>query len=124
MNLFDDEDPPPPPCADPNAKPSKAKRRPTVRRGYAWTPGTGPAGETCGTCCHRALRKGKYYKCDLVAVNWTGGYGTDILLRSLACRFWEPEASRSRPALAREPPRSDSDGLSEKKTLTPGPPPG
>jgi hypothetical protein len=65
------------------AKPRKA--------GYAHTPGSGPHGETCGTCKHkRAKEMSKtYYKCDLRRSTWTSGYGTDILLKSPACKFWE-----------------------------------
>jgi hypothetical protein len=74
---------------------SEAKRKPTVRKGYAATPGTGPQGETCKTCAH-AFGNGNYgqkvfYKCALLKHCWTSGYGTDILLKSPACRYWEKE---------------------------------
>jgi hypothetical protein len=74
---------------------SNAKRKPTVRKGYAATPGTGPQGETCGTCEHSVGRGSPglkiFYKCELLRHCWTGGYGTDILLKSPACRYWEKE---------------------------------
>lgn len=64
-------------------------------KGYAAQPGTGPAGETCGSCFysigtgHNPPRT--YYKCELLRPYWTCGYGTDILLRAPACRFWSKE---------------------------------
>lgn len=59
-------------------------------RGYAAPPGTGPKGETCGSCAHHcALRYAKnYHKCGLNRARWTGGRGTDILVRSPACSKW------------------------------------
>ena len=73
---------------------SKAKRKPTPPRGYAMPPGTGPAGETCGSCQH-IVRKGgnarAYLKCGLNRARWTSGQGTDIRARSPACKKWEPE---------------------------------
>lgn len=66
------------------------KRKATKRRGYAWVPGAGPEGETCKTCDHKvAVHYAKtFYKCGLMRTNWTGGYGTDILLSSPACKLW------------------------------------
>ena len=69
---------------------SEAKRKPTVPKGYASAPGTGPKDEACGTCAH-ARRFGRYAKCHLLRLHWTGGPGTDIKLRSPACRQWEKE---------------------------------
>ncbi|MDH4229985.1 MAG: hypothetical protein OEW11_09640 [Nitrospirota bacterium] len=59
--------------------------------GYAAQPGTGPAGETCGTCRHLArVQKAKTYrKCGLMQKHWTGGRGTDVKSASPACRHWE-----------------------------------
>lgn len=57
-------------------------------RGYYFHPGTGPAGETCGSCQHRT--HGSYIKCELSRARWTGSRGTDILARSPACKYWEP----------------------------------
>lgn len=60
--------------------------------GYAQPPGTGPAGETCGTCRHcyaTQTRSGKrFYKCALV--KQTSGPGTDIRLKTRSCRAWKP----------------------------------
>ena len=67
----------------------KAKTKPT-KRGYAAPPGTGPQGETCGTCRHiyRNRMAKTYLKCELMKAVWTGGPGTDILSRAPACREW------------------------------------
>lgn len=75
-------------------EPSKARRKPTVKKGYAAMPGTGPEGETCKTCehCKRfgGPGGGKHFiKCNLMKRAWTSGEGTDILARSPACRNWE-----------------------------------
>lgn len=74
---------------------AKGVRKPTRPNGYAAPPGTGPAGERCGTCEHaRLVNSGTantYRKCALMRANWTGGPGSDILFRSPACRFWERE---------------------------------
>lgn len=70
-----------------------AKRKPTVKNGYAAPPGTGPEGETCKTCAHK-VRCGNYggksfLKCNLRKATWTSGEGTDILARTPACNKWE-----------------------------------
>ncbi len=68
-------------------------RKTPAPKGYAAQPGSGPAGETCGSCFH-AIATGDnpprtYYKCQLLRPYWTGGYGTDILLKAPACCWWE-----------------------------------
>jgi hypothetical protein len=69
----------------------KKKRKPTPKRGHYFTPGTGPAGETCGTCKHlfRNRMAKIYLKCGLNRQNWTGGEGSDIRAKDAACKFWE-----------------------------------
>ena len=59
--------------------------------GYFAMPGTGPKGETCGTCRHLAgVRHAKvYWKCGRNRGRWTGGPATDIRKRSPACHAWE-----------------------------------
>jgi len=62
------------------------------RRGlYAATPGTGPAGETCGSCKHWVSPAGRkrHPKCGLT--NYTHGDATTIRLSSPACSKWEPD---------------------------------
>ena len=57
-------------------------------RGGADRPGTGPKGETCGSCKH--IRKGeKFAKCELTRRCWTHGPKTDIRVRWAACSKWE-----------------------------------
>jgi len=72
---------------------SEARIKPTPRKGYASTPGTGPEGEMCKTCNHaRKCNQGgakQFYKCELMQAHWTGGYGSDILAKSPACSKWE-----------------------------------
>ena len=57
-------------------------------RGYAYMPGTGPAGETCGTCKH-IHRYRRWAKCGAYRGLVTHGRGTDILVRAKACKYWE-----------------------------------
>lgn len=61
--------------------------------GYAARPGSGPEGETCGTCQHcraKGNRAGSrtFYKCGLMVRAWTCGRGSDVLLKSPACARW------------------------------------
>lgn len=57
-------------------------------RGYNQPPGTGPAGETRGTCTH--IARGRHFsKCSLSRGRWTHSRGTDVLVRAPACRKWE-----------------------------------
>ena len=66
------------------------KRKAPVPQGYAATPGTGPAGETCGSCGNHAIvqHAKAYHKCRLMRQMWTGGIKTDIRVRSQACSLW------------------------------------
>jgi hypothetical protein len=68
-----------------------SKRKSPKPNGYAAQPGTGPAGETCGTCKHiyRNRLAKTYLKCNLMSAHWTGGGATDIKARAPACRRWE-----------------------------------
>lgn len=74
-------------------KVGKRKRREPKPNGYAYFPGTGPAGETCKTCKHiyRNRLAKTYLKCNLNQAKWTGGGGSDIRAKSPACKFWEPQ---------------------------------
>lgn len=70
--------------------------RPAIKyraSGYYKPPGTGPAGETCGTCRHRVSIRmaSRYWKCALNRAKWTHGYSTDIRMRSPACSAWQDE---------------------------------
>ncbi|WP_316978030.1 hypothetical protein [Shumkonia mesophila] len=66
------------------------------RKGHAAIPGTGPEGETCGTCDHLVRRRlaKTYLKCGLI--QWTSGAATDIRAKDPACSRWEP-MKRSEP---------------------------
>lgn len=70
----------------------KLKRRGPEPRGHAAVPGTGPAGETCGTCRNlfRKEMSKTYIKCSLMRSYWTGGRATDIRAKDKACGRWEP----------------------------------
>ena len=59
--------------------------------GYAARPGSGPKGETCGSCRFivRFERSKVWHKCELRRQTWTHGRGSDILVGAPACRFWE-----------------------------------
>lgn len=69
----------------------KKLRRDPEPKGHAWTPGTGPHGETCKTCAHiERLQYAKVYlKCGKNRANWTSGRRTDIRAGDPACKFWE-----------------------------------
>ena len=60
------------------------------KRGHAAPIGTGPVGETCGSCAHLAANRmaKTYHKCGLMRAVWTGGYGTDVRVRDAACKRW------------------------------------
>lgn len=60
--------------------------------GHAREPGTGPVGETCGSCANLVRKKmaKTYLKCGLAKLAWTGGRKTDVLARDAACAKWEP----------------------------------
>lgn len=64
-------------------------KKKTLANGYAATPGSGPDGETCGTCKYHKVKEmaKRYHKCELT--KWTGGVATDIRVRSPACLKWE-----------------------------------
>jgi hypothetical protein len=59
-------------------------------RGYAATPGTGPARETCRSCRYVYFVQPsvkRFYKCRLT--RFTGGPASDVKVKSPACRSWE-----------------------------------
>lgn len=71
----------------------KLTRKTPKAKGYAWTPGSGPAGETCKSCQHIVRTRsgsGKtFIKCGLMKAHWTHGPGSDIRASAAACRNWE-----------------------------------
>lgn len=65
---------------------------PPARRGYAMAPGTGPAGETCGSCRHAYRREAglkSVTKCAR-SRHQGGSIASDIVRTSPACLLWEP----------------------------------
>jgi hypothetical protein len=60
-------------------------------RGGADRPGTGPKGETCGSCQH-IRRSERFAKCALTRAAWTHSPRTDIRVRWVACSKWERKA--------------------------------
>lgn len=71
-----------------------SKPKTTRPNGYVSQPGTGPEGETCRSCYHRVIvnyHNKNYQKCGLNEARWTHGRGSDILLRSPACRQWKQD---------------------------------
>jgi len=61
-------------------------------KAYPAQPGTGPEGETCGSCEHHHVRvfANRYHKCILMRDHWTAGDASDIRVRSPACLEWRP----------------------------------
>jgi len=82
-DLFGGPDTAPPPKRSPNAR--------VV--GYGAPPGTGPAGQTCGTCgnCWRKNTGGRrtYLKCLVGHVS--SSKASDIKARSPACHKWKAD---------------------------------
>ncbi len=69
------------------ALPESAGRFPKTR-GHAARPGSGPAGETCGSCAqYRSVQGGarSHPKCELARSRWTHGPGSDIRKCDPAC---------------------------------------
>lgn len=82
---------------------ARAMKTSTVpAQGYAAAPGTGPSGQTCGTCEHCWLQEGQqrsWYKCRLMRHCWSNSRTTDILVSSPACsRFEAAEFPRTKGA--------------------------
>ncbi len=86
----------------------RMQRRGTQAKGYAAWPGTGPAGETCGSCGHLARKRMAkvYLKCGLMEAHWTGGTGTDVRAGSPACRNWTKAPEREKPSKRPKVPKT------------------
>jgi hypothetical protein len=70
----------------------REKRRASEQpRGTYAAPGTGPLGETCGSCRHATQLGGHrtWYKCAKARRLWTNSVRTDIRLSTPACIGWE-----------------------------------
>lgn len=68
----------------------KRLRAGTTPKGYAALPGTGPAGESCGSCENLVRRQmaRTYLKCALMQRGWTRGAASDVRAKSPACSRW------------------------------------
>ena len=65
--------------------------QPKLSKGYAGTPGKGPAGETCGSCIYSGRQggtAGRYYKCHHELARNSRSEATDIRLKTPACEHW------------------------------------
>lgn len=63
-----------------------------AKTGHAAPVGSGPTGETCGTCAYYIVvsyHDKTYRKCGKMRASWTHGPGTDIRKKDAACRLWE-----------------------------------
>ena len=67
------------------------RRKEPEPRGHAAMPGTGPEGETCGSCRHLARIRlaNTYLKCALNEARWTGGRKSDVRAKDAACAKWQ-----------------------------------
>src|SRR5690242_12154663 len=75
-------------------------RKATKKTGHYAKPGTGPVGETCGTCRHavgKKLSSKSVYKCGLARSIWTSGPGSDIRLKDAACGGWRAIEAEQQP---------------------------
>lgn len=72
----------------------KRLRAGTTPKGYAALPGSGPAGETCGSCAHVVRRQmaRTYLKCGLMRRGWTRGAASDVRAKAPACSRWAAPA--------------------------------
>ena len=72
----------------------RVQNAPPAVRGHAGLPGSGPIGQTCGTCASivRKAAAGKpFFKCHLTASKWTGGSATDLRAKDQACNQWKKD---------------------------------
>ena len=66
------------------------------RTATPYSPGTGPDGETCGTCAHavvKPMESRNYWKCGEAKGAWTNSVNSDIRLKWPACRGWKRKAA-------------------------------
>lgn len=97
-------------------KDRSARSLPRIRRraapkivpaGHADTPGTGPAGETCGGChwMESFHYRRTYHKCGArPGDHWKGGRATDIRPLDVACSKFQACANRLPPPAPPPPP--------------------
>lgn len=68
-------------------------------RAHPYPPGSGPPGQTCGTCikCVAKHYSKTYFKCHVLRKFWTSGPATDIRKKDRACLSWEPRIDKVEP---------------------------
>lgn len=74
----------------------KAPKGGASDRAHPYPPGSGPRGQSCGTCaklCTREYRR-KFFKCRVLMKHWTRTRATDVQLRDAACLAWEPDIDK------------------------------
>lgn len=88
-------------------------KAPIARDGWADKPGTGPEGETCGSCtyCEAFHYAKRYYKCSgRAGRHWQGGRATDIRPLDPACSKWAPSVNRANQQKA---PKNEADRIAD-----------
>lgn len=81
-------------------------RAPIKRHGWADTPGSGPVGETCGSCIYSGEYRFRhtYFKCTArPGDHWKGGRETDIRPMDPACSKWSGRIREARAVTATPP---------------------
>ncbi len=75
---------------------AEARKAPRPDRAHPYPPGSGPRGQSCGTCAKLMERRFSktYFKCHVLMKTWTGGAGTDIRKKDPACLAWEPRIEK------------------------------
>ena len=90
----------------------RSGKPPVAREGWADKPGTGPEGETCGSCtyCEAFHYAKRYYKCAArTGHHWKGGRATDIRPLDPACSKWAASINRANQP---KDPKNEADSLS------------
>ena len=75
---------------------AQEKLRHPLDRAHPYPPGSGPPGQTCGTCAKLCVKEcsRKYFKCHVLMKFWSCGPATDIRKKDLACMAWEPRIDK------------------------------
>lgn len=86
------------------AQPRPGSVRSAKANGYAARPGSGPEGQTCGTCANCAVRElanRHVFKCRLLVRSWSACRSTDVLKSSPACKHWQQGEGEPKPTSIR-----------------------
>jgi hypothetical protein len=68
-------------------------------RAHPYPPGSGPPGQSCGTCAKLRARtfNRTYFKCNVLKKFWSAGRATDVRKKDPACICWEPWIDKVEP---------------------------